>query len=106
MSSVSKCVQGDDTESSHLPLNLALNFILSPLGSSLSGSRFLRTLLVVGRRALFTVDCPPRRSADMVAHRPAEPGPDLNLFVLLDHDLINSSNRWHCDRRLLTGVGG
>lgn len=98
MSSVSKCVQGDDTESSHLPLNLALNFILSPLGSSLCGSRFLRTLLVVGRRALFTVD--------MVAHRPVEPGPDLNLFVLLDHDLINSSNRWHCDRRLLTGIGG
>lgn len=75
------------------PLNLALNFIPFFLGSSPCSSLFIRTLLVVGKRALFTVDCP-RRSADRVAHRLVEPGPDLNLFMLLDRDLLNSPNWW------------
>lgn len=86
------------------PLNLALNFIPFFLGSSRCSSLLLRTLLVVGERALFTVDCP-KEERGHVAHRLVEPGPDLNLFMLLDHDRINSSNWWQCDCRLLIGVG-
>lgn len=60
VSSVSKCVQGDGTESSPLPLSLALalNFIVVFFFLVLpSVLLFLRALPVVGRRALFTVHC-------------------------------------------------
>lgn len=53
-----------------------------------------------------SVDCwvPLRRSTDAAAHRPVKPSLDPNLFVLLNHELINlPKGRWNC--LFLTAVG-
>lgn len=113
VSSVSKCVQGDNTDSSpwHLNLALALNFILFISFLVLPSVLLLRALPVVGEKGSVYRRLPspssPRRSVDGVAHRPVELGPDPNLFKLLDRDLVNSPNHGGnitaCSLQLLAG---
>lgn len=114
VSSVSKCVQGDNTGSSpwHLNLTSALNFILFISFLVLPSVLLLRALPVVGEKGSVCRRLPspssPRRSVDVVvAHRPVELGPDPNLFKLLDRDLVNSPNHGgNITAVFLTVVGG
>lgn len=91
VSSVGKHVEGDVTESSPSPRTWAL-----VLSSVLSLSRWLP----LGAWPCWregSVDCGvlPRRRADAAAHRPVKPGPDPSLFMLLNHELINSPKGWY-----------